>query len=153
MLDRQERRLVILFLLPTSLFMLFLLWLPFIQGVWMSFHLWPFMGEPKWRGLDNYTRFLNADYFWDSIHATVIYCLSTLIQLVIALSAALVMNQPFIPFKSLWRGIMIVSYTMPPVVVGGIWLFLLDPGLGMVPHYLMQFGIIDEPIWWFSDGD
>jgi ABC-type sugar transport system permease subunit len=66
--------------------------------------------------------------------------------------AALVMNQPFIPFKSLWRGIMIVSYTMPPVVVGGIWLFLLDPGLGMVPHYLMQFGIIDEPIYWFSNG-
>jgi ABC-type sugar transport system permease subunit len=152
MLHRQERRLIILFLLPTSLFMLFLLWLPFIQGVWMSFHLWPFMGEPKWRGLDNYTKFLNADYFWDSIHATVIYCLSTFIQLVIALVAALVMNQPFIPFKSLWRGIMIVSYTMPPVVVGGIWLFLLDPGLGMVPHYLMQFGIIDEPIYWFSNG-
>jgi multiple sugar transport system permease protein len=151
-LDPRERKLVILFLLPTSLFMLLLLWVPFIQGVWMSFHMWPFMGEPQWRGLDNYAKFLQADYFWDSIKATAIYCLSTLFQLLIALTAALVMNQPFIPFKSLWRGIMIVSYAMPPVVVGAIWLFLLDPGLGMVPHYLMEFGIIDEPIYWFSDG-
>ena len=152
MLLDQEKRLVIVFLIPTSLFMLLLLWIPFIQGFWMSFHLWPFMGEPKWKGFDNYYNFITADYFWDSIKATIIYSFSTAFQLFIALVAALVMNQPFIPFKSLWRGIMIVSYAMPPVVVGGIWLFLLDPGLGMIPYYLMELGIIDEPIWWFSEG-
>ena len=89
MLDPQERKLVILFLLPTSLFMLLLLWLPFIQGIWMSFHMWPFMGEPQWRGLENYAKFLQADYFWDSIKATAIYCLSTFFQLLVALAAAL----------------------------------------------------------------
>ena len=46
---------------------------------------------------------------------------------------------------------MIISYAMPPVVVGAIWLFLLDPSLGMITHYLLAFGIIDQPIYWFSE--
>ncbi len=46
---------------------------------------------------------------------------------------------------------MIIAYAMPPVVVGAIWLFLLDPGLGMITHYLLAFGIVDSPIYWFSD--
>lgn len=149
----EERWLIILFLLPTTAFMVLLLWVPFLQGIWMSFHQWPFMGEPKWKGLDNYISFLSADYFWVSIRVTLIYSLSTLFQLILALAAALALKQKFVRFKPLWRGIMIISYAMPPVVVGAIWLFLLDPGLGMVTHYLIQFGIIEAPIYWFSENE
>jgi multiple sugar transport system permease protein len=147
----EERWLIVLFLLPTTLFMVLLLWLPFLQGIWMSLHNWPFMGEPKWRGLQNYVDFVNADYFWVSIESTLIYSLSTLFQLIVALTAALALKQRFVPLKPLLRGIMIIAYAMPPVVVGAIWLFLLDPGLGMITHYLLAFGIVDSPIYWFSD--
>ncbi|MCI0529629.1 MAG: hypothetical protein L0Y56_19475 [Nitrospira sp.] len=88
---------IILFLLPTLAFLIFLLWLPFLQGVWMSFHNWPFPGEPKWVGLQNYRDFLKADYFWTSIRVTAIYSLSTVFQLGVALIAALTLNQKFIP--------------------------------------------------------
>ena len=146
-----DKWLIIVFLLPTTLFMVFLLWVPFFQGIWMSLHNWPFLGEAKWRGLQNYTDFVSSDYFWVSIESTLIYSLSTLFQLMMALLAAMAVKQKFVPWKPLWRGVMIISYTMPPVVVGAIWLFLLDPGLGMITHYLMEFGIVDEPIYWFSD--
>lgn len=147
----EERWLICLFLAPTTAFMVLLLWVPFVQGVWMSFHRWPFMGEPTWRGLQNFTDYLAADYFWVSIESTLIYSLSTLFQLGLALAAALALKQRFVRFGSLWRGIMIISYAMPPVVVGAIWLFLLDPGLGMITHYLLEFGITDEPIYFFSE--
>ena len=147
----EDRWLIVVFLLPTTLFMLFLLWLPFLQGVWMSLHNWPFMGEPSWRGLGNYRDFLNADYFWTSIEATLIYSLSTLFQLILALVAALALKQTFVPMKPVLRGVMIVAYAMPPVVVGAIWLFLLDPNLGMITNYLLEFGIIDYPIYWFAE--
>lgn len=146
----EDRWLIVVFLLPTTLFMLLLLWLPFLQGVWMSLHNWPFMGEATWRGLGNYVDFINADYFWVSIEATLIYSLSTLFQLIVALAAALALKQTFVPMKPLLRGVMLIAYAMPPVVVGAIWLFLLDPGLGMLTHYLLEFGIIDFPIYWFS---
>jgi ABC-type sugar transport system permease subunit len=149
--SREDRWLIFFFLLPTVLFMVLLLWLPFIQGVWMSLHNWPFMGEPTWKGLQNYIDFMAADYFWVSIEATLIYSLSTLFQLILAIAAALALKQRFVPWKALWRGIMLIAYTMPPVVVGAIWLFLLDPGLGMITHYLLEWGIIDEPIYWLSD--
>ena len=147
----EERWLIVLFLLPTTAFMVLLLWVPFLQGIWMSFHQWPFMGEPRWKGLQNYADFMTADYFWTAIEATLIYSLSTLFQLILALAAALALKQKFVGFKPLWRGIMIISYAMPPVVVGAIWLFLLDPSLGMITHYLIEFGIIDYPIYWFSE--
>ena len=148
----EDRWLIALFLLPTTLFMVLLLWLPFVQGMRMSFYNWPLMGEPAWRGLDNYASFMSADYFWTSIKATLVYSLSTLFQLVLALTAALVLSQRFIPCKALFRGIMLISYAMPPVVVGAIWLFLLDPSLGMITNTLLDYGIIDAPIYWFSDG-
>ncbi|HLT01599.1 MAG TPA: sugar ABC transporter permease [Geminicoccaceae bacterium] len=147
----EDRWLIIVFLLPTTLFMLLLLWLPFLQGIWISLHNWPLMGEPSWRGLGNYRDFLNASYFWTSIEATLIYSLSTLFQLIVALIAALALKQVFVPAKSLLRGIMLIAYAMPPVVVGAIWLFLLDPNLGMITHHLLEFGIIDYPIYWFAD--
>lgn len=147
----EERWLIVLFLLPTTAFMVLLLWFPLLQGIWMSLHYWPLIGESKWRGLQNYTDFMSAEYFWTSIRVTLIYSLSTLFQLVLAVVAALTLSQPCIPFKPLWRGVMLISYAMPPVVVGAIWLFLLDPTLGMITHYLLAFGIIDAPIYWFSD--
>lgn len=147
----EERWLILVFLAPTTLFMVLLLWLPFLQGVWMSFHKWPMMGEPAWRGLDNYQTFFGAAYFWTSIKATLIYSLSTLFQLMLALLAALVLSQRFVPMKPLWRGIMLIAYAMPPVVVGAIWLFLLDPSLGLVTNTLLNWGVIDAPIYWFSD--
>ncbi len=95
----EDRWLIVLFLLPTTLFMVLLLWLPFLQGIWMSLHNWPFMGEPSWRGLQNYVDFLDADYFWVSIESTLIYSLSTLFQLIVALTAALALKQRFVPLK------------------------------------------------------
>ena len=82
--------------------------------------------------------------FLDGDQGDLIYSLSTLFQLILALAAALALKQKFVGFKPLWRGIMIISYAMPPVVVGAIWLFLLDPSLGMITHYLLEFGIIDS---------
>ncbi len=147
----EERWLIVLFLLPVMAFMVLLLWVPFVQGIWMSFHNWPFMGQPKWKGLDNYTAFMRADYFWVSIRATLIYSLSTVFQLGLALIAALALHQHFIRLKPLWRGLMLISYAMPPVVVVAIWLFMLDPGLGMISHYLIAWGITEFPIYFFAE--
>ncbi len=143
--------LIICFLSPTIAFLVLLIWYPFLHGVWMSFHYWPFIGEPKWMGLDNYREFLSATYFREVIVATLIYSLSTLFQLSIALVAALALNQKFIRLKALWRGVMIIPYAMPPVVTGAIWMYLLDPQLGMVGYYLRKIGILAGPFYWASD--
>ena len=97
----EERWLIILFLLPTTAFMVLLLWVPFLQGIWMSFHQWPFMGEPL-AGARELHELHGADYFWTAIRATLIYSLSTLFQLILALAAALA-KQKFVGWKPLAR--------------------------------------------------
>lgn len=153
MRSAEERWLIVLFLLPVVAFMVLLLWVPFAQGIWMSLHNWPFMGQPTWKGFGNYAAFVSSDYFWVSIRATLIYSLSTVFQLALALLAALALHQNFIRFKPLWRGLMLISYAMPPVVVGAIWLFMLDPGLGMISHYLTAWGITEFPIYFFAENN
>ncbi|MCI0529628.1 MAG: sugar ABC transporter permease [Nitrospira sp.] len=46
---------------------------------------------------------------------------------------------------------MLMPYAMPPVVTGAIWMYLLNPDLGMVTHYLVKWGILSEPVYWSSD--
>ena len=147
----EERWLIVLFLLPTTAFMVLLLWVPFSAGHLDEPAPVAVHGPAALEGSAELRRLHAADYFWTAIRATLIYSLSTLFQLILALAAALALKQKFVAFKPLWRGIMIISYAMPPVVVGAIWLFLLDPSLGMITHYLLAFGIIDQPIYWFSE--
>lgn len=138
--------------LPTFLFLILLLWLPFFRGIWMSFHEWPFIGDPAFVALGNYTYLFGWDVFYISLKATAIYATATIIQVGIAIVLALVVAN-IRKFKNLLSGIFLVPYTMPPVVTGTLWLYLLDPSLGPVFKFLTSEGILQQPIFWKSQGD
>jgi len=136
-------------LIPLITFLVLMMWYPFVKGIWISFHHWPFMGQKHtWVGLDNYLWFLKSGNFGTSIVATLVYIAGTFIQLALAVIAAVAVDQKFVKGKTLWHGIYLLPYSMPPVVTGVIWLFLLDPDLGMAQHYLQQFSILQEPVYW-----
>jgi ABC-type sugar transport system permease subunit len=141
-----------LLVVPTALFLIVLLWLPFMRGIWMSFHNWTIVGEPEWVGLDNYTYLFTWDVFYTSLKATVLFATTTFIQLVVALAAALAVRH-ISRLKSVINGLFLVPYAMPPLVSGTIWVYLLEPDLGPVFGYLTQWGVLEEPIYWTSSGD
>lgn len=138
--------------LPTLLFMVLLLWFPFIRGIWMSFHQWPFIGEPEWIGLGNYEFLFTWEVFYTSLKATVLYSTATLIQLGLAIVLALVVAN-IDEFKNLIGGIYLVPYTMPPVVTGTLWLYLLEPTSGPISKYLRNINVLEQPIYWSTNGD
>ncbi|QCC49379.1 carbohydrate ABC transporter permease [Halobellus limi] len=139
-------------LLPTLAYLVALLWYPFVRGIWMSFHSWPFLGEPEWVGIQNYVNLFRWDAFFTSIEATVIYGLAIFVQLFLALVAALVVAN-LDRFQNVVSGSLLVSYTMPPVVTGTVWLFLLNPSIGPVFTYLTNNNILNEAIYWTVNGD
>ncbi|MFC6964679.1 carbohydrate ABC transporter permease [Halocatena marina] len=128
-----------LLVVPIALFLVSLMWFPFMRGIWMSFHKWPFVGEPQWVGLDNYTFLMSWDVFFTSMKATVLFATTTFIQLVVALAAALAVSQ-ISRFKSVINGVFLIPYAMPPLVSGTIWVYLLEPDLGPVFGYLTKWG-------------
>lgn len=147
-----ENRLAYIFLTPLIAFLLLLVWVPFLQGVWMSFHTWPLTGgDPVFVGLENYVYLFTWETFYTGLKATVIYGFATVLQLALALTAALVVNK--VKFKSLLSGAYLLPYTMPPVATGTLWVFLLNPELGPIFTLLTDTGLLNETIYWSNSGD
>lgn len=141
-----------LLFLPTLLFLILVLWIPFVRGVWISFHEWPFLGDPQWLGFGNYEYLFEWDVFYTSLKATFVFATTTLIQVTVAVVAALLVAD-LSRFKSVVSSVFLVPYTMPPIVTGTLWLYLLEPDFGPVFHYLTAFGVLEEVIYWSTEGD
>ncbi|MFA9517891.1 carbohydrate ABC transporter permease [Halopenitus sp. H-Gu1] len=140
-----------LLFIPTLLYMVLLLWIPLVQGAWMSLHSWPTGGDPQWLGLGNYLYLFSWEPFYTSLYATLWFGASTFLQIGLAVAAAcLVANLS--KFKSIVSTGFIIPYTMPPVVTGTIWLFLLNPSYGTIWNFTTELGILAEPIYWAQDG-
>lgn len=147
----QEHRLAYLFVLPTAFYLIFLWWIPFLWGIWMSFHNWPLFGETQFIGLDNYTYILNWDVFYTSIRATVIYGLQTIPQLLLGLLAALIVWD-MDRFEGVASWIFLTPYVFPPLIIGTLWRQILDPSSGAFFKYLVDFGLLEQPIYWVTSG-
>jgi len=139
-------------LAPTLLGLLLVLWFPFVRGIWISFHNWPLLGDPEWAGLGNYTYLLTWGVFYTSLRATVVFGLSVVPQLIVALIGSLLVYR-MDRFKSVVSGIFLLSYSLPAVVVGVIWRYMLNESFGPFFGYLVEFGILSDPIYWSISGD
>ena len=148
----KKNPLAYLFVLPTIVYLIFLWWIPFLWGVRMSFFRWPLFGEPTYIGLENYIGLVTWDVFYISLKATLIYGLQTIPQMIIGVGAALLIwNQKrFVGLASL---AFLAPYIFPPLIIGTLWAFLLQPDLGPIFDYLTRFGVLGQPIYWSVNGD
>jgi ABC-type sugar transport system permease subunit len=151
----KEHRFAYAMFVPTLVFLLAILWIPFFRGVVMSFYRWPLVGEPEFVGLGNWTHLFTWDPFWTSAFATIIYGLSTAaIQLVIAIVAALAVANMSSKFKGLFSAIYMVPYAMPQIITGAIWLYLLEVNFGPFWTFFVDtLGLLSEPLYWGTNGD
>ena len=134
--------------IPTLVFLLLILWIPFLRGIVMTFYRWPLgPGSPTFVGLQNYKNLLGWGPFWTSMKATIVFALITFTQLAVAIAASLAVVR-INRLKGIVSGVFLLPYTMPPVVIGTIWLFLLDSSIGPVFPYLQQWGIIHGSVYW-----
>lgn len=141
-----------LLVLPSLLLIGLLLWMPFLRGVYMSFYDWPLLGESEWIGLGNYQLLFGWEPFWTSVKVTLIYSINTVIHMVLGIVAALLVYHLHGLAKKLTSGAFLISYAMPPVVTGTLWLYLVDPEFGPIMTLFTDIGLLAEPVYWQSDG-
>jgi multiple sugar transport system permease protein len=102
-------------------------------------------------GLRNYERVLRMPQAWLIAKNTGIFvALSVFFQLVIGLALAIFFQQRF-PGASTLRGLFLVGWVMPALVVGAVWRWMLAGDFGVVNYVLATLGIIKNPIFWISD--
>lgn len=127
----------------------FLLWPTFI-GLWYSFTNRSLAGGGSdWLGLANWQEMLDDAAVWDSLRNTVVFTLFSTPPLVaLALVMALLTHRA----KRLgWflRFAFFAPYVLPVAVVALIWVWLYQPGFGLVNDTLTRLGFAE--VGWLSD--
>jgi multiple sugar transport system permease protein len=125
-------------------------WLvPILYALGMSLFQNP-VRNPTFVGVGNYADLLASSAFWRYLWNSVTYAFwTTSLSLVLGLGLALVVNQNIRAGNAL-RTMMIFPYLLPTLVVIFMWKFILDPNIGVLNQFLVEWGVIDEPIAFFS---
>ena len=141
-------RWVYVFLLPTAvLFSAYTIW-PIISSWYYSMLDWTGLGSDRsFIGLDNYVEAYHDPLFWSSLGITLLFVVVTVpIRVALAMAAALVLNNPRLPFARLFRTALFVPVVTTTAIIGIVAGFVFDPGGGPVNSFLQELGIVDEPI-------
>jgi multiple sugar transport system permease protein len=134
----------LLFILPSTFFILLLFILPLLMTVWMSFYNWPLLGRSKFIGLANYVELAGDAQLWHSLGFTLLYTvLVTLALFIVAFPLALLVDRPM---RS--AGFFRTIYFMPVVIGFGaastLWMWLLNPDSGVFAELLRTIGLVSS---------
>lgn len=130
----------LVFIAPAAFgFVAFFLW-PAIRGFGFSFTNWNLLRPPKFVGLDNYAKLVGDTLFWKSLAVTAEYVVLNIgLQTALAIGIAVLLQR--LTRSVLIRGIVLLPYLIPNVVVALIWLWILDFRLGIGNQVLEWVGI------------
>ncbi|MFC3165882.1 carbohydrate ABC transporter permease [Ciceribacter thiooxidans] len=145
---------IVLVALPLT-FLLALSGIPLLYNVLMSFQeVDMFSLGTLWRpfvGLRNYRELFAQPETWPILANTAVFVTASIAgQFAIGFGLALFFWTNF-PGASWLRGLFLVSWVMPGLVVGAIWNWILSGDFGVLNFLLRESGLISGNIFWRSD--
>ncbi len=138
--------------LPAVAFTIAMIAFPFAYTVWFSLHEFSFGAEPKLNYGRNYLEMVGDGEFWNGLKITLaLYVVSLAMQLVLGTYVALLLHGSK-KLSGAVRTLMISPFVLPPVVVGMMWLVVLDPSIGAGNYLLQSVGLprsdwLASPTW------
>lgn len=129
------------FILPSLLGFLAFFLIPTIRGIYIGFTDWNLLrNEGEWQGAGNYSDIFADDRFWNSMKVTLYYVIINIgTQTILAISIAVMMDR--VVKSSSVRTILLLPWLLPNVVVGLLWVFLLNNNIGAVNDLLGWVGL------------
>ena len=126
--------------------LIFFYW-PAVQAVIQSFLLQDAFGlSTAFVWLDNYRDVLNQPDYFDAVVRTFVFSfLIALSSLSLALLLAVMADKP-LRGSAVYRTLLIWPYAISPPVVGVLWVFMLNPSLGIIAHGLRAIGVDWNPL-------
>lgn len=148
-IKKQDLPFITVFLIPGLFLFTVTILVPSIMAIKYSFYqLNSFVSEPIFVGLQNYIEIFKTPRFWRDLWITVIYAgSSVLLQVIFGIIIALILNQRFFGREFL-RGVTVVPYIIPSIVVAIGWQWMLDPTWGIINKFLSHIGL--EKVQFFS---
>ncbi|MFN3651217.1 MAG: carbohydrate ABC transporter permease [Armatimonadota bacterium] len=151
--SRQDLRNGLLFAAPWLLHLAVFIAYPIAASLYYSFCYYDALRPPRWAGLENYQRlFFQDPVFWQALWNTLyLIAFGLPIGLVASLGIALLMNQRLKGIE-LYRTVFYLPSIVPVVATSVLWLWLLNPDMGLINLLLKQVGIagpgwLQDPGW------
>ena len=137
---------VLPFLLAYGAFLIF----PVLLGLRMSLYNASLVGaDSQFLGLANYRELFGDPDFWSSLWHTILFTLlSTPPLVLLALIFAMLANRA-IPARWFFRLSFFAPWVLPSSVVALIWVWLYQPGFGLINGYLTMLGLPE--VAWLPD--
>jgi len=124
----------------------FFFW-PATQAVYYSVLLQdPFGTTSEFAGLDNYRALFDDPFYLASFKVTAVF---SILVAAIGLSFSLVLAvfaDRVLRGATVYKTLLIWPYAVAPVVAAVLWLFLLNPTLGILAFWLRKLGIAWDPL-------
>ena len=122
---------------------------PIVLLFYYSFTRFDLLQHPKFIGAGNYTDLMKDSLFWKATGNTFYYTLMALpAGLLVSLGLALLLNTE-IPGRAIWRTIIFMPSLVPVVATAMVWMWLLNPRLGLFNGILEGLHLPRAP--WLSD--
>lgn len=140
-----------LFYVPAVILFTIFIIIPFVKGVYLSFSNWNGYSQTyDMIGFENYVRMLSDQNVHKAFINTIIYGVgSTLIQNVLGLALALLLNQKF-RGRAATRTLVYLPVMIAPLIMGYIMYFFFSFDNGALNDVLGLFG--KAPVDWLSNG-
>lgn len=129
------------------LFTLFLVY-PVIYSLGFSFTKFQGFGNPEFIGLQNYISLGQDPFFWRALQNTVIILVVSIVLLVPGSFALALLLRRKVPGGGALRALVFGPAIIAPILVGLIWVFILDPKIGLLNRLLGFMGV--APVQWIG---
>ena len=125
---------------------------PAIEMVRTSLSKISSVGVPRgWAGLENYTDlFEESELGWVLLRTVVWVIGVVVVTMLISLALAQLLNANF-PGRTVVRWAVIVPWAASVLMTALVWKWMLNHYYGVVNRFLIDLGVIDQPVSWLSD--
>lgn len=156
-----------LFVAPMIIVLVLIALWPLCRTIWFSFTDANIndLEAAKWVGFENYYGefglFGNPNYltgFWKSdwgvsiLNTLRFSVVSVTIETILGLAVALLLHQEF-KGRSWVRAAVLVPWAIPTIVSAKMWGWMLHDQFGVINHWLLKLGIINQNIAWTAESD
>ncbi|MCK9170897.1 MAG: sugar ABC transporter permease [Treponema sp.] len=149
----RESSTVMQFILPAVVMLSLFVFIPIFQTVLMSFQQWLLSASSKshpFVGFKNYAAVFGLSQFKTMGYATIGYTVLCVAgKMILGLLVALLLNKKFVG-RSIVRGLMLIPWAMPSVVVCNIFLIALDPNYGILSGMISKLPFVKGPFQVFN---
>jgi sn-glycerol 3-phosphate transport system permease protein len=136
-----------LLVLPQFAISLIFFYWPAIQALWQSFLVQDAFGlSTEFVWFENYVNLLKTPEYYQAIGVTLVFsAFVVVLSLAIGLLLAVMANHN-VTGVQIYRTFLIIPYAVAPAVASVLFIFMFQPGLGMIARALQSAGIDWNPV-------